>query len=148
MKHTTVLLISLTILALTIGTTFAKPKGAPRSYSFKCAGEDNSGRPAGLAGIIKFIDPADAVGTVFLNISDGSITFQHPFTATIVNGTAAADGSGGNGIPTTCFTAAISISGDTFGLFSGLFGCYSKGKSGFNAVQTGGAQVTCEGQSM
>ncbi len=141
-----VLVSSAAALVLIAGTTYAKP--AARSYSFKCAGEDNSAHPAGLAGIIKFTDPTDAIGTVFLNISHGLLTFQDSFTATIVNGTAAADGSGGNGIPKGCFTASISIGGDTFGLFSSLFGCYSKSKNGFNAVQSSGAQVTCEGQSM
>ncbi len=146
MKSAIGLMVLGAALVLAAGSTWAKP--AARSYSFKCAGEDNSARPAGLAGIIKVTDPTDAIGTVYLNISDGTITFQDSFTATVVNGTAAADGSGGNGIPTNCFTMGITISGDTFGLFSSLFGCYSKSKNGFNAVQRSGAQVTCEAQTM
>lgn len=142
----TVLISSAAAVVLIAGTTSAKPRFKAHSYSFKCEGEDNSARPAGLAGIIRITDPTDAVGTVSLNIADGAITFRDPFTATLVNGTAGPDGSGGNGIPTGCFTASVAITGDTFGLFSGLFGCYSK--NGFNAVQTGGAQVTCEGQMM
>ncbi len=118
------------------------------TYSFKCAGEDDLAQPSDLAGIIKFTDATSATGSVFLNISDGLTVTQKSFTATVVNGTAAVDGSGGNGIPTGCFTAAITISGDTFGLFSGLFGCYSKNHGGFNAVQNAGAQLTCEGESM
>lgn len=141
-----VLMLSVAVIPLIAGPAHAK--SSARSYSIKCAGEDDLQRLAGLAGIIKFTDATHALGTVFLNISDGTIVTQQSFTATVVNGTAAADGTGGNSIPTGCFTAAITIGGDTFGVFGGLFGCYSKNKDGFNAVQNSGPQITCEAESM
>ena len=125
----------------------AEAKG-PTKYSFKCDGQDNSAHPAGTAGTISFSDATDAIGNVQINISNGLITMREGFTATFVNGTAAADGSGGNGIPTGCFTAALSLSGDTFGVMSNLFGCYTKNKGGFNAVQSVGGTLTCEAGEM
>ncbi len=107
-----VLMLSVAVILLIAGPAHAK--NAARSYSIKCAGEDDLQRLAGLAGIIKFTDATHALGTVFLNISDGTIVTQQSFTATVVNGTAAADGTGGNSIPTGCFTAAITIGGGHF----------------------------------
>ena len=126
----------------------AGAKGAHR-YAFRCQGLDNLARPAGAAGIIKLTTQTNAIGDVQLNLSSGAITTRTSFTATFVNGTAGADGSGGNGIPTGCFTAALAIPGDTWGLMSNLFGCYTKNLGGFYAAQSsGGAQVTCEAGEM
>jgi hypothetical protein len=134
-------------LGLLIYTGPASAK-KPKSYSLKCAGEDDTGNPAGLSGIMQFTDATDAVGTVFLNIGNGTVTGEYSYTATIVNGTSVADGSTGNNIPKGCFTVTTTISGDNFGLFSNLYGCYSNGGNGFYAVQSSGAQVTCEATAM
>jgi len=139
------------LLAATLVLVFAataSAKGA-HSYAFRCQGLDNLARPAGSAGIIKLTTPTNAIGDVQLNLSSGAITSRQSFTATFVNGTAGADGSGGNGIPTGCFTASLTIPGDTWSLMSNLFGCYTKDLKGFYAAQSGGgAQVTCEAGEM
>jgi hypothetical protein len=138
--------ILMAALAVLFLCASAEAKGA--SYSFKCEGQDDAGHPAGTAGVMAFTSATNAIGDVQINLSNGIITMQENFTATFVNGTAAADGSGGNGIPTGCFTAALSLTGDTFGVMEGLFGCYTKGKKGFNAVQSVSGTLTCEAEQM
>jgi hypothetical protein len=146
--HRTPLTVLFSAILLVIGLTTVSAKNT-QSYSFRCHGVDDLARPSGSAGTIEFTSPTDAIGNVQLNLANGAINSRGSFTATFVNGTAAADGSGGNGIPTGCFTASLTIPGDSFGLMSNLFGCYTKGSKGFYAAQSGGgAQVTCEAGEM
>lgn len=131
-------------------STLAEAQTFPtRNYDFSCNGSTSSG-PVGEVGIIQFSTSTAAVGSAELNLNNGSIIRFTSFTATFVNGTANAQGVGGNSIPKACFTASAIFSGDSFGINSKFFGCYNEAAHSFDWVQTvsSGGTLTCHGIEM
>lgn len=130
-----------------LGTAQAFPIN-PTSYSLSCTGVKGAGGNLSLVGRIQFNSLTTAVGGAeFVN---GSIVQFASFSATITNGTANAQGTGGNSIPQGCFSGSAIFSGDTFGVLSNFFGCYNETLHGFELTQTSsnlgsGTVLTCRG---
>lgn len=128
--------------------TFAQAQAIfPHSYEFHCNGQDDAGHIVAESGTIDFISATTAIGFVGLNLSNGVITLKQSFTGSFTNGTATPQGVGGNGIPKGCFTGSLTLTGDTFGVNSGFFGCYNESTHGFSWEETAGS-VTCVGIEM
>ena len=130
-----------------LGTAQAFPIN-PTSYSLSCTGVKGAGGNLSLVGRIQFNNLNAAVGGAeFVN---GSIIQFASFTASFTNGTANAQGTGGNGIPQGCFTGKAIFSGDAFGVLNSFFGCYNETLHGFELTQTSsslgaGTVLTCRG---
>jgi hypothetical protein len=122
----------------------------PHTYELSCSGHSSSNNLS-LVGDIQFNSTTAAVGGAeFVN---GSIIQFASFTATFTNGTANAQGVGGNGIPKGCFGGTANFSGDTFGVLGHFFGCYSETTHGFTLTQTSSSlgantALTCDAKEM
>lgn len=118
-------------------------------YSFSCSGSYSGGIDAEV-GVIEFTSATAAVGSAHLDLGSGSVFTR--FTATLVNGTADSQGSGGNGTPRGCFTGRAFFSGDTFGVNEEFFGCFNRRSRGFDWIQTThlspAGPLTCRGALM
>jgi len=145
-KGTSLVIAALLAMSL-YGTAQAFPVN-PTSYSLSCTGVKGGGGDLSLVGRIQFNNLTAAVGGAeFVN---GSIIQFASFTATFTNGTATAQGTGGNGIPQGCFTGKAIFGGDTFGVLNSFFGCYNETLHGFELTQTSsnlgaGTVLTCRG---
>ncbi len=146
------LVLGLTLATLVMAVKDAKAQALfPHSYDLACTGINGGGAALSLVGVIQFNGVISAVGGAEF-VNGGIIQFLS-FTASFTNGTASAQGVGGNTIPKGCFTGGASFSGDAFGVLSGFFGCYNETTHGFDLTQTSsslgtGAALTCHAKEM
>ena len=143
------LLVSMAGFALLLSFACAANAQAifPHSYEFHCEGQDNVGHIVAESGTIEFTGTATAIGFTQVNLSNGAISFRESFTGSFTNGTANPLGVGGNLIPRGCFTGALTLGGDTFGVNSAFFGCYNESTHGFSWAETAGS-IVCKGSEM
>ena len=147
--------VLLGVLAIAVSAGGSVSAGPPvpahpnlAKYDFACTGTYPTDVPVAEVGIIQFTSSTTAIGSAHFN--KGDINEFTTFNATILNGTADAQGGGGNGIPRGCFTGAAFFGGDTWGINSNFFGCLNHDAKGFDWVQNAGLSgtVTCRGTQM
>jgi len=146
------LVLGLTLVTLVVSFNDAKAQALfPHSYDMVCTGVDGGGAALSLVGDIQFTSPIAALGGA--EFIKGSVIQFLSFTATFTNGTANAQGVGGNSIPKGCFTGKGTFSGDSWNVLNGFFDCYNETTHGFDLTQTNstlgsGAALTCHAKEM
>src|SRR5262245_56249141 len=151
MRKPTLIVLAMSLSASIMAGTARAQALFPHSYDMACTGSDGGGANLSLVGVIQYNSATLAIGGA--EFIKGAVIQFLSFSASFTNGTATAQGVGGNGIPRGCFTGKATFSGDSFGVLDTFFGCYNETTHGFDLTQTSsqlgsGSALTCHAKEM